>query len=167
MVTNQNQLSNGLPVYTGNQSISASYNLLHRFTCGFFLKNKNGHKLLWFHRGAQQWKPAASRRSERLKPSSSTICCRSPQGEERCWFWHSLPVPTNKSWLFFFSQTCWLRISLENGGRRRGKKRKGGGRKQPPGWRKILYVCALKHKVCGQLLKDFSGELRLSTESIE
>ena len=31
----------------------------------------------------------------------------------------------------------------------------------------ILYVCALKHKVCGQLLKDFSGESRLSTESIE
>lgn len=77
------------------------------------------------------------------------------------------PSPYQQILAFFFSQTCWLRISLENGGRRRGKKRKGGGRKQPPGWRKILYVCALKHKVCGQLLKDFSGELRLSTESIE
>lgn len=141
MVTNQNQLSNGLPVYTGNQSISASYNLLHRFTCGFFLKNKNGHKLLWFHRGAQQWKPAASRRSERLKPSSSTICCRSPQGEERCWFWHSLPVPTNKSWLFFFprhvgSGSHW-RTEEEEGEKR---EREGVENSPQAGGRYCMYV---------------------------
>lgn len=50
---------------------------------------------------------------------------------------------------------------------KKGKKREGEKKKQPQGWRKILYACALKHKVCGQLLKDFSGESRLSTESIE
>lgn len=36
MVTNQNQLSNGRPVYTGNQSIWTVYNL-HHFTCGLLL----------------------------------------------------------------------------------------------------------------------------------
>lgn len=42
----------------------------------------------------------------------------------------------------------------------------GGG--QPQGRRKILYACALKHKVCGQLLKDFfPQESRLSSESGE
>lgn len=67
-----------------------------------------------------------------------------------------------------FFQTCWLRNSLENWGRRRrGREKTARGEKQPQGWREILYACALKHKVCGQLLKDFSGESRLSTESIE
>lgn len=37
--------------------------------------------------------------------------------------------------------------------KKKGKKESGG--KQPQGQRKILYACALKHKVCGQLLKDF------------
>lgn len=110
-----------------------------------------------------------SRRSEKLKPSSSPICCWSPWGGKWCWFWRSLPVPTNKSYLFF--QTCWLRNSLENlwgGGERKGKIQQGwGGGGQPQGWREISYACALKRKVCGQLLKDFSGESRLSTESIE
>lgn len=166
MVTNQNQLSNGLPVYTGNQSISASYNLLHRFTCGFFLKTKMDTSFSGFtagpssgsrqpHAGPRDWNPARVQFAAGLPKERSGVDFGT----------HSQSLPTNPG--FFFSQTCWLRISLENGGRRRGKKRKGGGRKQPPGWRKILYVCALKHKVCGQLLKDFSGELRLSTESIE
>lgn len=30
-----------------------------------------------------------------------------------------------------------------------------------------MYACALKREVCGQLLKDFTRESRLSTESIE
>lgn len=40
-----------------------------------------------------------------------------------------------------------------------GEKRERG--KQPQGWRKILYACALKHKVCGQLLKDFSSGVKI------
>lgn len=50
-----------------------------------------------------------------------------------------------------------------------GKREEGeGGGRQPQSWRKILYVCALKHKVCGQLLKDFfPRESRLSLESGE
>lgn len=146
MVTNQNQLSNGRPVYTGNQSIWTVYNL-HHFTCGlllFFFTDRNGHKLLRFHCGAQQWKPATSCRSERQKPSSSPICCRSPWGEKRCWFWHSLPVPTNKSCLFF--QTCWLRISLERTGEGEeeeegGEEREGRGGTAPGLEEDIVCMC--------------------------
>lgn len=36
-----------------------------------------------------------------------------------------------------------------------------GKKKQPRGWRKILYACALKHKVCGQLLKVFLGGVNI------
>lgn len=41
------------------------------------------------------------------------------------------------------------------------KKKREGGKKQPRGWRKILYACALKHKVCGQLLKVFLGGVNI------
>lgn len=51
-------------------------------------------------------------------------------------------------------------------GRKKMKKQKkqSGLGGQPQGWRELLCACALKHKACGQLLKDFSGESRLSTE---
>lgn len=64
----------------------------------------------------------------------------------------------------------------EKGGKERSGEEGEGGvggeerekrKKQPRGWRKILYACALKREVCGQLLKDFTRESRLSTESIE
>lgn len=66
----------------------------------------------------------------------------------------------------FFPDMLAQELTGELGEEEEGKKEREGG-KQPRGWRKILYACALKHKVCGQLLKDFSGESRLSTESIE
>lgn len=59
--------------------------------------------------------------------------------------------PTNLFFLFFSDM-----LALESHwktGKERKKRREGG--KQPQGWREILYACALKHKVCGQLLKDF------------
>lgn len=132
--------------------------------CCYFLKQKWTQASLVSLRGPAV--EAGSLGSERKEPSSSPICCRSPRGDERCWFWHSLPVPINKSCLFspkhVGSGSRWRtgEEEEEEGKRERGKK-------QPRGWRKILYACALKHKVCGQLLKDFSGESRLSTESIE
>lgn len=134
-------------------------------TCGLlFLKEK------WTQASpVSLWGPtveADSLRSERKEPSSSPICCRSPRGDKQCWFWHSLPVPTNKSCLFFpkhvGSGSCW-----RTGNEEQDEGKQERGKKQPWGWRNILYACALKHKVCGQLLKDFSGESRLSTESIE
>lgn len=93
--------------------------------CCYFFKNKNGHKRLWFHRRAQRWKPAASCRSEKLKPSSSPICCRFPRGEERCWSWHSLPEPTNKSCFFLFFFPDMLARDLDGKlGKEKKKKRK-------------------------------------------
>lgn len=73
-------------------------------------------------------------------------------------------LPTNPA---FFSRHVGSGTHWRTGEEEEGKKRERRGEKQPRGWRKILYACALKHKVCGQLLKDFSGESRLSTESIE
>lgn len=79
-------------------------------TCGLlFLKEK------WTQASpVSLWGPtveADSLRSERKEPSSSPICCRSPRGDKQCWFWHSLPVPTNKSCLFspkhVGSGSCW------------------------------------------------------------
>lgn len=65
-------------------------------------------------------------------------------------------LPTNPG--FFFppfkcvgSGSCWR--SEEKEVKENGGKIWMGG--QPQGRRKILYACALKHKVCGQLLKDF------------
>lgn len=77
-------------------------------------------------------------------------------------------LPTNPA---FFSrhvgsETHW-RTGEEEEKEEEGRKKGERGEKQPQGWSEILYACALKHKVCGQLLKDFSGESRLSTESIE
>lgn len=72
-------------------------------------------------------------------------------------------LPTNPA---FFPDMLAQDLTGELRKKKKGKEReKGGG--TAPGLRKILYACALKHKVCGQLLKDFSGESRLSTESIE
>lgn len=102
--------------------------------------NKNGHEHLWFHCWARQWKPAASYRPEKVKPSSSPICCRFPWGEERCWSWHSLPEPTNKPCLFF--QACWLKISMENWGRRkRGRQKERGGKTAPGLEGDIVCMC--------------------------
>lgn len=82
------------------------------------------------------------------------------------------PLPTNPAFFSpFFSRRVgsgshWRTEEGEEEKEEEGEKREKGG-ETAPGWRKILYACALKHKVCGQLLKDFSGESRLSTESIE
>lgn len=80
-------------------------------------------------------------------------------------------LPTNPA--FFFplfkcvgSGSCW-RSEGKEVKEDRGKIGGGGGA-QPQGRRKILYACALKHKVYGQLLKDFfPQESRLSSESGE
>lgn len=57
----------------------------------------------------------------------------------------------NQQIFFFFSRHVGSETHWRTG---KKKKRREGG-KQPRGWREILYACALKHKVCGQLLKDF------------
>lgn len=65
-------------------------------------------------------------------------------------------LPTNPAFFFPLFQTRWLRILLEKWGKRSKRRREERERKkQPQGWRKIVYACALKRKVCGQLLKDF------------
>lgn len=79
----------------------------------------------------------------------------------------ALTPRTNQQTLPFFSRHVGSRSQWKTGeeGKEEGRKREG--EKQPQGLREILYACALKRKVCGQLLKDFSGESRLSIESIE
>lgn len=136
-VTNQNQLSNDLPVYTGNQSIWTMSNLLHQFTCGlllFFFKQKWTQASLVSLRGPAV--EADSLRSERREPSLSPICCRSPGGDERCWFWHLFLVPTNKSCLFFADVLAQdLAGELE-------KKKKIEGKKTAPGLEEdIVCMC--------------------------
>lgn len=65
-------------------------------------------------------------------------------------------LPTNPAFFFPLFQTRWLRILLEKWGKRSKRRREEReGKKQPQGWRKIVHACALKRKVCGQLLKDF------------
>lgn len=102
MVTNQNQLSNGLPVYTGNQSISASYNLLHRFTCGFFLKTKTDTSFSGFtagpssgsrqpHAGPRDWNPARVQFAAGLPKERSGVDFGT----------HSQSLPTNPGFFFF------------------------------------------------------------------
>lgn len=165
-VTNQNQPSNGLPVCTENQSISAMYNLLDHFACGLlFFEREMDTSFSRFTVGAPQWKPTASGLRERSR-ARVQFAAGLPKETSNVDFGIRSQSPlTNPA--FFFpkhvgSGSCW-----RTGNEEQDEGKQERGKKQPRGWRNILYACALKHKVCGQLLKDFSGESRLSTESIE
>lgn len=98
------------------------------FTCGlpesfFFFFYKNWHKCLLFHWGPVGGSLQSHAGRETEKRSSSPICCRFPWGEKQCWFWHTLHRPKQQILPFFFFETCWLRISVENWGKKK-KKRK-------------------------------------------
>lgn len=140
------------------------YSLLHQFTCEllffFFFFNKNGHKRLWIYCRAQQQKPAASHRPEKQNPRQVQFAAGLPDERSGVDFGtRSQSLPTNPA---FFPDVLAQELTGELGKKKMKRKTERGG--HPQGWREILYACALKHKVCGQLLKDFSGESRLSTE---
>lgn len=138
------------------------YSLLHHFTCGFtvsFLNKKNGHKLLGFHGGGE---PAASGQRERI-PAQVQFVAGLPE-EMSCVDFGTCcqSLPTNSAFFFFLTDVLAQDLARELGKKKKKGKERRGKKKQPQGWRKILYACALKHRVCGQLLEDFSGESRLS-----
>lgn len=102
-----------------------------------------------------------------LRESCSPICCRSPKGDEWCWFWHSGPyqqiLPFFLSFFLYF-QSCWLGILLENRGnrRKRGKKREGENSPRARG-RYCMHV-HWSTRFVASCLRIFSGESRLSTD---
>lgn len=141
MVTNQNQLSNGQPVYTGNQSISTMYNLLHHFTCRLLLFFKT--KMDTSFSGSTAGPRSGSRQPrvwEKGAKLESNLLQVSPR--RRAVLILALTSSPYQQILPFFPQTCWLRISLENWGRRRRGRERREGEKTAPGLEEdIVCMC--------------------------
>lgn len=121
--------------------------------------------------GPSGWKLAASRRLRKKKKPQlqSNLLQVSLRKEAVLVLAHTQTQATNPA---FFSRHVGSGSQWRTGEEKEEEgKRERGGEKQPQGWREILYACALKHKVCGQLLNFFLffffWESRLYTESIE
>lgn len=188
-VANGGELSEGPPAYTGKSIRFACVQLAAPlFICFCFIFKKQklnktkqqkkniGHKPLSGFLGFL----GSEKKGE---PSLSPICCRCPP----MLILALASSPYQQILLFFLPPFFFLSFSLsllllprhvgsgsrwraeedEEKGNRKKWTRKKEKEKQPRAWRNILCACALNGKVCGQLLKDFTQESTLSTESIE
>lgn len=145
------------------------FNLLHHFTCGLLLfsLNKKYTQASSFTAGPSGGSWHLTTVGETKTQLKSNLLLVSLRREVVLIL--ALTSSPYQQILPFFPDMLAQELTgeLMGGGweERKNTARVGGG--QPQGWREISYACALKRKVCGQLLKDFSGESRLSTESIE
>lgn len=182
-VANGGELSEGPPAYMGKSIRFACAQLAAPlFICFCFIFKKQklnktkkniGHKPLSGFLGFL----GSEKKGEQ---SLSPICCRCPpmlilalasRPYQQILLTPPLLLSFSLSLLLlprhFGSGFRWRAEEDEEKGNRKRWTRKKEKEKQPRAWRNILCACALNGKVCGQLLKDFTQESTLSTESIE